>query len=81
MFAISVDRNSKQKDVTNQQFVKTTNQNDTPRQVQSIQPQLRRNHSDRKDAYGRFGVGFGADPIEEKSSTEISTQKSRISAR
>lgn len=63
------------KDVTNQQFVKTTNQNDTPRQVQSIQPQPEGNHSDWKDALGQFGVGFGASSIKEKSSTEISTQK------
>jgi tetratricopeptide (TPR) repeat protein len=75
LIAISVDRNSKQKDVTNQQFVETTSRNDTPRQVRSIQPQPERNHSDRKDAFGQFGVGFGASPIEEKSSTEISTQK------
>ena len=75
LFAISVDRNSKQNDVTNQQFVKTTNQNDTTRQVQSTQPQPERDQSDWKDAFGQFGVGFGASPIEEKSSTEISTQK------
>ena len=76
LFAISVDSNSKQKDITNQQPVKASSQHDTPLQVQPIRQQPEMNHSDVKDMVGQ--IGSIAISTEDKSSTEISTQKKQF---
>ena len=76
LLPISVDKNIKQKDVTNQQPVRVSNQQDTPLQVQPIQQQPEMNHSDVKDMVGQ--IGSIAIPTEDKSSTGISTQKNQF---
>jgi tetratricopeptide (TPR) repeat protein len=76
LFAISVASNSKQKDVTNQQPVKASSQHDAPLQVQPIRQQPEMNHSDVKDMVGQ--IGSIAISTEDKSSTEISTQKKQF---
>lgn len=76
LLAMPVDRNSKQKEVANQQSVKAVNQHDIPLQVQPVKQQLERNHSDVKNMVGQ--IGSIAISTEDKSSTEISTQKKQF---